>query len=103
MGDGEVLGDEFKGYLFRISGGNDKQGFAMVQGVLSAQRVRLLLKKGSKSYKPRRTGERQRKSVRGCIVGADLAVLPRSVPLSSASSSTSASWMTFVSSLYAVH
>merc|ERR1711918_35320 len=32
-------------------------------------------KKGSKSYKPRRTGERQRKSVRGCIVGADLAVL----------------------------
>merc|ERR1711966_410783 len=41
----------------------------------SAQRVRLLLKKGSKSYKPRRTGERQRKSVRGCIVGADLAVL----------------------------
>merc|ERR1712167_121669 len=73
--DGEVLGDEFKGYLFRISGGNDKQGFAMVQGVLSAQRVRLLLTKGSKNYKPRRTGERQRKSVRGCIVGADLAVL----------------------------
>ena len=30
---------------------------------------------GSKNYKPRRTGERQRKSVRGCIVGADLAVL----------------------------
>lgn len=22
--DGEVLGDEFKGYIFRITGGNDK-------------------------------------------------------------------------------
>jgi small subunit ribosomal protein S6e len=73
--DGEVLGDEFKGYVFRISGGNDKQGFCMVQGVLANGRVRLLLKKGSKSYKPRRTGERQRKSVRGCIVGSDIAVL----------------------------
>ena len=31
--DGEVLGEEFKGYLFKITGGNDKQGFAMKQGV----------------------------------------------------------------------
>ncbi|CAG8559521.1 16161_t:CDS:2 [Acaulospora colombiana] len=48
---GDSLGDEFKGYIFRISGGNDKQGFPMKQG------------------------ERKRKSVRGCIVGNDLAVL----------------------------
>ena len=27
------------------------------------------------SYRPRRTGERKRKSVRGCIVGSDLSVL----------------------------
>jgi small subunit ribosomal protein S6e len=73
--DGDVLGDEFKGYIFRISGGNDKQGFCMVQGVLAQGRVRLLLRAGSKGYIPRRTGERQRKSVRGCIVGADIAVL----------------------------
>merc|ERR1712224_278307 len=73
--DGDVLGEEFKGYIFRISGGNDKQGFCMVQGVLSQGRVRLLLRKGSKSYIPRRSGERQRKSVRGCIVGSDIAVL----------------------------
>jgi len=43
--DGEVLGDEFKGYIFRITGGNDKQGFPMKQGVLVNGRVRLLLKK----------------------------------------------------------
>lgn len=27
--DGVVLGEEFKGYTFRITGGNDKQGFSM--------------------------------------------------------------------------
>merc|ERR1712094_92393 len=50
---GDSLGDEFKGYRFRISGGNDKQGFPMMQGVLAAERVRLLLKKGSKCYRQR--------------------------------------------------
>ena len=43
--DGEVLGDEYKGYIFKITGGNDKQGFTMKQGVLVNGRVRLLMKK----------------------------------------------------------
>merc|ERR1712022_54621 len=73
--DGDSLGDEFAGYRFRISGGNDKQGFPMMQGVLTPERVRLLLKKGSKCYRQRRTGEMKRKSVRGCIVSHDLSVL----------------------------
>ena len=47
--DGEVLGDEYKGYIFRITGGNDKQGFPMKQGVLVNGRVRLLLKKSKYS------------------------------------------------------
>merc|ERR1711998_271240 len=72
---GDALGDEFVGYRFRISGGNDKQGFPMMQGVLTPERVRLLLKKGSKCYRQRRTGEMKRKSVRGCIVNHDLSVL----------------------------
>merc|ERR1712222_290106 len=73
--DGSVIGEEFTGYIFRISGGNDKQGFPMRQGVLTNSRVRLLCKKGHKTYRQRRTGERKRKSVRGCIVGQDIAVL----------------------------
>jgi len=72
---GDSIGDEFKGYVFRITGGNDKQGFPMKQGVLSHQRVRLLLSDGHSCYRARRTGERRRKSVRGCIVGPDLSVL----------------------------
>jgi len=39
----DALGEEFKGYVMKITGGNDKQGFAMVQGVMLAGRVRLLL------------------------------------------------------------
>merc|ERR1711926_73792 len=66
--EGDTLGDEFKGYVLRITGGNDKQGFPMKQGILTNQRVRLLLSKGHSCYRPRRTGERKRKSVCGCIV-----------------------------------
>uniref|UniRef100_A0AC11E0R0 Uncharacterized protein n=2 Tax=Ovis aries TaxID=9940 RepID=A0AC11E0R0_SHEEP len=49
----DALGEEWKGYVVRISGGNDKHS----------------------CYRPRRTGERKRKSVRGCIVDANLSVL----------------------------
>jgi len=71
----DSIGDEWKGYIFRITGGNDKQGFPMKQGVLLPYRVKLLLSDGHSCFRPRRTGERKRKSVRGCIVGADIAVL----------------------------
>ncbi|KAB0803123.1 hypothetical protein PPYR_00093 [Photinus pyralis] len=73
--EADPLGDEWKGYVLKIAGGNDKQGFPMKQGVLTNGRVRLLLSKGHSCYRPRRTGERKRKSVRGCIVDANLSVL----------------------------
>merc|ERR1712098_956573 len=47
----------------------------MKQGILTNGRVRLLLSKGHSCYRPRRDGERKRKSVRGCIVDGNLAVL----------------------------
>merc|ERR1719150_2304070 len=73
--EGDTLGDEFKGYIFKIAGGNDKQGFPMKQGILVNHRVRLLFKKGMSCFRERRSGCRKRKSVRGCIVGSDLAVM----------------------------
>merc|ERR1712087_881830 len=76
---GDSVGDEFKGYIFKITGGNDKQGFPMKQGVMHPTRVRLLLSAGHSCYRPRKTGERKRKSVRGCIVAMDLAVLALAV------------------------
>lgn len=33
--EADSLGDEWKGYILRISGGNDKQGFPMKQGILT--------------------------------------------------------------------
>jgi small subunit ribosomal protein S6e len=72
---GDSLGDDWKGYVLRISGGNDKQGFPMKQGVLTNKRVYLLMDKTHKCYRPRRTGERKRKAVRGCIVDGALSVL----------------------------
>merc|ERR1711862_859027 len=57
------------------TGGNDKQGFPMKQGVLASGRKRLLFKKGMSCFRERRSGCRKRKSVRGCIVGGDLAVM----------------------------
>lgn len=77
--EGDLIGDEFKGYVFKITGGNDKQGFPMKQGVLQPTRVRLLLSKGHSCYRERRDGERRRKSVRGCIIGPDMAVLSLAV------------------------
>jgi len=75
--DGDALGDEFKGYIFKIMGGNDKQGFGMKQGVLVPGRVFLLMSRGTSGFcgYGRRTGERRRKACRGCIVSQDIAVL----------------------------
>ena len=76
---GDNIGDEWKGYQLRINGGNDKQGFPMKQGVLTNGRVRLLLSKGHTCYRPRKKGERKRKSVRGCIVDSNLSVIAMSI------------------------
>jgi len=73
--DGEVLGPEFKGYTLRITGGNDLQGFTMKQGILVNGRVKILMKGRTTLYRPRRTGERKRKSARGCICGPTLSVI----------------------------
>jgi small subunit ribosomal protein S6e len=69
----DFLGDDWKGYVLRITGGADRQGFPMKQGVLTNGRVRLLMGGKTSGFHERRKGERLRKSVRGCIVGADLA------------------------------
>jgi len=73
--DASCLGNEWKGYVVRITGGNDKQGFPMKQGILTSSRVRLLMARGTSCYRERRSGERRRKSVKGCIVDSNLSVL----------------------------
>ena len=73
--DGHYLGEKYNGYVFKIKGGNDKQGFPMKNGVFANHRVRVLMKQGNKCFRPRRDGERKRKYVRGCVCGPDLDVI----------------------------
>jgi len=77
--EGNIISDLFDGYVFKIMGGFDKDGFAMKNGVLTAGRKRILLSKGSKMFRFRsgyhRDGVRKRKLVRGCIVSPDIRIL----------------------------
>jgi small subunit ribosomal protein S6e len=77
--EGDLISDLFDGYVFKIQGGFDKDGFAMKNGVLTQGRRRILLTKGSKNFHFRkgfhRTGLRMRKLVRGCIISPEIKVL----------------------------
>jgi len=75
----DLLGDNWKNYILKITGGHDKDGFTMKQGILIAGRTRILMKEGHSTYRPRRAGERKKKSVRGAVVGHDIAALALSV------------------------
>lgn len=74
--DGESISSQFNGYVFKITGGTDKDGFGMKNGVLSTERKQLLLDgrtSGIRFYRIRyRPGAKIRKTVRGCIVSSDI-------------------------------
>ncbi|XP_053521671.1 40S ribosomal protein S6-like [Artibeus jamaicensis] len=59
----DALGEEQKGYVVRISGGNNKQGFPTKQGDFTHGRVCLLLSKGHSCQQPGGTGERECASI----------------------------------------
>ena len=71
------LGNDWKNSTLKITGGQDKQGFPMKNGVFTNKRVKLLLPKGSVGCKGlrMRNGEKCKKSVRGCIVSPEISVL----------------------------
>ncbi|KAF9761841.1 40S ribosomal protein S6 [Nosema granulosis] len=73
--NGEVVDEQFTGYVFEITGGDDAQGFPMSKKYLTPDRVRPLLKKGEVGYRCHKKGERKRKSVRGAIVSDAINVL----------------------------
>jgi small subunit ribosomal protein S6e len=75
--DGSLFGEQFKGYSFKVRGGQDTEGFPMMFGVAAPARVSLLLKRGAVGFQAfrGRSGERRRKAIRGDIIGEDIAVL----------------------------
>ena len=74
--EGSSISNVFEGYKFKITGGFDKDGFAMKNGILSQGKKKVLLTKGCSLFRFRRgyhrTGIRIRRLVRGCIVSHDI-------------------------------
>mmetsp|Transcript_4884 Transcript_4884/g.7852 ORF Transcript_4884/g.7852 Transcript_4884/m.7852 type:complete len:217 (+) Transcript_4884:47-697(+) len=75
--EGTKLDSSLKNIKLKITGGQDKQGFAMKQGILTSRRVKILLQKGSTGCRglQMKKGERKRKSIRGCIVSPEIRTL----------------------------
>jgi len=63
--DGAVAG--MPGYKLQLTGGCDKDGFPMRPDIHGGVKVRILLSDGP-GYRPRRKGERRKKTVRGNTV-----------------------------------
>jgi small subunit ribosomal protein S6e len=75
---GLKIGNEFdasplglSGYKLRITGGSDKNGFPMKKDVEGPRRIKSLLS-GGLGFKPRRKGQRRRKTVRGNTISDDI-------------------------------
>ncbi|MGZ4857645.1 MAG: 30S ribosomal protein S6e [Methanobacteriaceae archaeon] len=75
---GLKIGNEFdasplglSGYKLRITGGSDKNGFPMKKDVEGPRRIKSLLSSGV-GFKPRRKGQRRRKTVRGNTISDDI-------------------------------
>jgi small subunit ribosomal protein S6e len=68
----KILGEAYKGYILRVAGGTDINGFAMKNGVLKKGRARLLVPHGTCGFRFGREGERKRRSVRGAIIDRDV-------------------------------
>ena len=73
--DGSIISDVFEGYKFKITGGFDKDGFAMKNGILAQGKKKVLLTKGCPLLRFRKGYHRsgiRRRLVRGCIISNDI-------------------------------
>ena len=80
--EGMKIGDTIKGgligfpnYEFKITGGSDSSGFPMRKDVHGPVKKKILVSKRSIGYKPRRVGEKRRKTVRGNEVTFDMTLI----------------------------
>ncbi len=80
--EGMKIGDTIKGgvigfpnYEFTITGGCDYSGFPMRKDVQGPVKKRILVSKRGIGYKPKRKGQKRRKTVRGNEVTHDMALI----------------------------
>lgn len=65
----------FPNYELQIMGGSDSSGFPMRKDVHGPVKKRILVSKRSSGYKPRRAGEKRRRTVRGNEVTSDMTLI----------------------------
>jgi len=75
---GLKIGDDFdasliglEGYKLKITGGSDKNGFAMRKDIEGPRRIRSLIS-GGVGFKPKRKGIRRRKTLRGNTISDNI-------------------------------
>ena len=80
--EGMKIGDTIKGgvigfpnYEFEITGGSDSSGFPMRKDVHGPVKKRILVSKRGIGYKPKRKGEKKRRTVRGNEVTYDMTLI----------------------------
>jgi len=80
--EGMTIGDIIKGgligfpnYEFQITGGADSSGFPMRKDVHGPVKKRILLAKKGSGFKPKRKGEKRRKTVRGNEISYDMTLI----------------------------
>ena len=80
--EGMKIGDNINGgligfpnYEFEIMGGSDSSGFPMRKDVHGPVKKKILVSKRGIGYKPRRKGEKKRKTVRGNEVTFDMTLI----------------------------
>jgi small subunit ribosomal protein S6e len=68
--NGEIFG--LNGYELQIIGGSDKSGFPMRKDVQGSKKIRILLS-SPPGFRPKKKGERKRKSIRGNTISSEIA------------------------------
>jgi small subunit ribosomal protein S6e len=71
--NGGLIG--FPNYEFVITGGSDSSGFPMRKDVHGPVKKKILVSKRGIGYKPRRDGQKRRKTVRGNEVTFDMTLI----------------------------
>ncbi|MFW9994006.1 MAG: S6e family ribosomal protein [Candidatus Odinarchaeota archaeon] len=68
--EGDLIG--FGGYVFKITGGSDRDGFPMIKSLPGGVRKKILTAGDTGGYTPSRDGGRKKKRVRGNTVTEDI-------------------------------
>ncbi|MFO7795141.1 MAG: S6e family ribosomal protein [Promethearchaeati archaeon] len=80
--EGMKIGDTLRGgligfpnYEFLITGGSDSSGFPMRKDIHGPVKKKILVSKRSTGYRPKRDGQKRRKTVRGNEITADMTLV----------------------------